>query len=221
VACALLTEELAWTCMEQQDLAYTAGLLHDIGRLALLVARPEEYAGLLKAANDESIDVLDRERELFGMDHCEAGRQLAELWHLPKEFHVIAGRHHDAPTSSEVDLLFLVHLGCRFADTLGYAVVKSERTWTVEQIRAALPEAAQSRFHVDIDQMKASLEAELEMFDNPAGVKPDIADVQPEQPDFSVPEAAVAPRGIPYRQAVIGVGAVLAAAILIMLALNR
>jgi HD-like signal output (HDOD) protein len=50
LACALLTSELAHCCSAFEDRAYTAGLLHDIGRLGLLLAYPKEYAALLRAA---------------------------------------------------------------------------------------------------------------------------------------------------------------------------
>lgn len=74
--------------------AYTAGLLHDIGRLALLALYPHEYARLLQVAADKGLPLLDCEASLFDIDHCKAGAWLAERWRLPADFAEIAARHH-------------------------------------------------------------------------------------------------------------------------------
>jgi len=63
LACALLTEELARSCSVFEDRAYTAGLLHDVGRLGLLLAHPAAYAEMLRDADRNALDLLDCERE--------------------------------------------------------------------------------------------------------------------------------------------------------------
>src|ERR1019366_8816750 len=57
LACALLTEELARSCSVFEDRAYTAGLMHDLGRLGLLLAYPAEYAEMLRDADRNALDV--------------------------------------------------------------------------------------------------------------------------------------------------------------------
>src|SRR5205823_15038432 len=73
LACGMFSQELATACFMKADEAYTAGLLHAIGRLGLLAAYPVEYANVLNVAVEYSFDVLHCERELFDIDHCEAG----------------------------------------------------------------------------------------------------------------------------------------------------
>jgi putative nucleotidyltransferase with HDIG domain len=170
LACALLTEELARACLVHLDLAYTAGLLHDIGRLGLLVAYPAEYSSFLKAAAEvastgEALDFLDQEKETFGLDHCEAGHWLAGQWKLPEEFAVITGRHHDRPSGAEVGLLTLVYLGCQMADTLGFYVVDTRRFPSFEELCAMLPESAQRRFLRDPATLEELIENRLRSYD--------------------------------------------------------
>src|ERR1039457_2615973 len=124
LACALLTEELARSCSAFEDRAYTAGLLHDVGRLGLLLAYPKEYAELLRHAERNALELLDVEHQTLGIDHCEAGRELAAQWNLPPDFQIVAARHHDPPNDGVLDLLTLVHLGCKLADSFGYWVVE-------------------------------------------------------------------------------------------------
>ena len=59
-----------------------AGLLQDIGRLALLQAMPEEYSALCAGAGDNAA-LLAQERERFDADHTDVGAWLARRWNLP------------------------------------------------------------------------------------------------------------------------------------------
>jgi len=146
VACALLSEELAALCSLSQDRAFTAGLLHDLGRLALLVVYPIRYADVVLVSEENAFDLRQTERDLFDIDHCEAGRWLMQEWYLPGEYQEIAAHHHDDLSRSQFALLEVVSLGCRLADALGYGVIKANRLWTLDQVRGALPAAAQTRF---------------------------------------------------------------------------
>lgn len=161
LATAFLTEELAWACGLDEHHAYVAGLLHDAGRLGLLAIHPDEYRQVLAIIGENAYDILEEERTRFGMDHCEAGRQLAEAWQLPRDLIVIAGRHHDTPATKEIDLLHLTHLGCQMADTLGFGAVESSKSVSIDSIRQALPPAARDRLCANIEQLKQSLEWEL------------------------------------------------------------
>ena len=60
-----------------------AGLLQDIGILALLQARPETYPALLESAADNN-DLLMRERALLDCSHADVGAHLSEQWQLPR-----------------------------------------------------------------------------------------------------------------------------------------
>jgi putative nucleotidyltransferase with HDIG domain len=123
VATAVLAEEIALACEMFTSMAFTAGIMHDIGRLGLLVAYPNEYERIIRDSAERCLDILDFEQETFGVQHAEAGRMLAERWGLPEDMAIIAGRHHDACEGNELDVLRIVHVACRLADVLGYDVV--------------------------------------------------------------------------------------------------
>ena len=59
-----------------------AGLLQDIGRLALLQAMPDAYSALCARADDNQ-GLLALERDAFDATHAEVGAWLARRWHLP------------------------------------------------------------------------------------------------------------------------------------------
>jgi len=130
--------------------------LHDIGRLGLLVAYPAEYSRILKVADRDKVSLLDQEKLLFGMDHCEAGRHLLENCKLPEEFCRIVGRHHDPPgfdlekqVGCPVDSLLIGYLACQMADTLGYSVVTPLKPTTLDELLTLLPAAPRAHFPSD------------------------------------------------------------------------
>lgn len=64
--------------------AFTAGMLHGIGILALDYALPKTFGRVLQIASRTGRDLAEVERSVIGVDHHAAGRRLAERWGLPK-----------------------------------------------------------------------------------------------------------------------------------------
>ena len=99
LATALTWEWLAPRLALQSDACYTAGLLHDIGRLAILRAFPEEYERMLSVIQDYGFDLLLCEKDLFDIDHCAAGRWLLERWDFPNELREVVELHQTCTLS--------------------------------------------------------------------------------------------------------------------------
>lgn len=97
VACALIADELSSRTHLDRDAAYTAGILHDIGRMAMLRLWLAPYSALLDSAVPGSAEILDEERGAFGLDHTEAGDYLLRRWQLPSSLTAAAKHHHDTP----------------------------------------------------------------------------------------------------------------------------
>ena len=62
--------------------AFTAGLLHDVGCLAMAVAEPERYSRVVQLTR-RGVSEQEAERTMFGYDHAYYGERLAERWDLP------------------------------------------------------------------------------------------------------------------------------------------
>jgi putative nucleotidyltransferase with HDIG domain len=174
VATAVLAEEIAAACDAFSSVAFTAGIMHDIGRLGLLVAYPEEYERVIRDAAERCLDLLDFEQEEFGAHHAEAGRMLVERWGLPSEMALIAGRHHDSCEGTELDLLRIVHLACRLADVLGYDVVKPLVPSSAGEVLAQLPERARARLGRSPEELCERIERRIQEFGSePANATPE------------------------------------------------
>jgi putative nucleotidyltransferase with HDIG domain len=166
IATAVLADEIALACGAFTDAAFTAGIMHDIGRLGLLVAYPDRYERIIRDAAAQCLDLLDFEQEEFGVNHTEAGRYLAERWGLPDELRAVAGRHHDPSEGAELDLLRIVHVACRLADSLGYDVTRPLVPISANAVLRELPFAVRQRFLKSPEQLCALIEKQISEFDS-------------------------------------------------------
>lgn len=165
VASAMIAERIArWNSVDL-DFAYTAGILHDIGRVALASIEPELYANLIdRAATEPAFDALQCERDCFGIDHCAAGRLLAMTWKLPDVFLEVTSHHHE-PLSHQEDATEVVRLSCLLADSLGFAAAWHSSIRSSQEIFAEFPESVRKHLPsaedlaVEIDKEISGIEA--------------------------------------------------------------
>lgn len=115
VLCALLCESLCDVVdYGRKDKAFTAGLLHDVGKVLLNEFVGMEYAKIRDAAMAANFTFLDAESGILGVNHAEAGGRIGVAWNFDEEL-VNAIRYHHDPANGETSrLLFLVH----FSDVL-------------------------------------------------------------------------------------------------------
>jgi putative nucleotidyltransferase with HDIG domain len=151
LACALIAEQIASAANTDKDSAYTAGILHDIGRLGLSVLHPQHYASLLQSHIGDSHSLLESERALFGFDHCEAGFNLVADWNLPPEFESVLSRHHSPPQDTGPwTMLDLIGLSCRMADATGFSVFPGCESPSYPELFQQLPPREQKSFYPDV-----------------------------------------------------------------------
>lgn len=75
--------------------AFTAGLLHDSGKLVLMANMPSQYAKILLQAQQENRPLAEAERGVLGATHAEVGAYLMGLWGLPDPIVEALAFHHD------------------------------------------------------------------------------------------------------------------------------
>jgi len=162
LAGALLAEKLARSCKMGTDVAYVAGLLCDIGRLALLVKYPDSYANLLAVSAEHAFDLISTERELFDVDHCQAGEWLMGRMPFPPELAEVVAHHHDPPTQNTFQLVDLIRTADRMADALGFAVVAQANPLQFGEVLQELPEGALSRFHYEEEELRSEIDVRIQ-----------------------------------------------------------
>lgn len=110
MATAVCCRVLAMHLHVNQDYAFTAGLLHDIGRLALVSGYPSQYAAVLAYKIKNDCLLIDAERVLLGTDHVETGAALAKHWNFSETIlHAIIG-HHSPAVVGNASVASIVHV---------------------------------------------------------------------------------------------------------------
>jgi len=77
-----------------RDVEFIGGLLHDIGKMAMIQFDPERYARSKELIAEKGMTDLEAEMETFGVTHTTTGELIARLWKLPKELQDIVSSHH-------------------------------------------------------------------------------------------------------------------------------
>lgn len=99
ITVGLLAEVLARARRRHLDEAFTAGVLHNAGRLALAQQRPEELARVCAASRDRGVAIDVAERELLGFTDAELGGALALHWNFPEDLAEAVKKHQLDPSA--------------------------------------------------------------------------------------------------------------------------
>ncbi|HZK43939.1 MAG TPA: HDOD domain-containing protein [Syntrophomonadaceae bacterium] len=118
----------------QLDLAYTAGLLHDIGKVILNNAMIESYNEVVNLVMEENITFLEAEVKVLGFSHADVGSRVAEKWNLPSDL-VEAIAYHHKPDEAVVNqrLTAIVHLADFICVTMGIGIGVDGMLYSISQ----------------------------------------------------------------------------------------
>ncbi len=121
VATAVATDKLAVACDKASpDLAFTTGLLLDIGKLALATFVEVDAEEILDLVELDDLSFDAAEREILGIDHAEVGAILLNRWQLPGDLCEAVRWHHRPELASRDSLVLdLAHLADRLAHVSG------------------------------------------------------------------------------------------------------
>ena len=118
VACAVLARRLDVPDPEEIS---TAGLIHDIGKVAIKMELPDRYEAINRLVSQEHLSRREAEYRILHLDHAEAGGWLAKSWNLPpKLVEPIAGHHHPGACRKEPVACAVVHFGDLLIRAMGY-----------------------------------------------------------------------------------------------------
>lgn len=119
-ATAIASRAIARLARQPEELAFTAGLVHDIGALVLLTAIPAEMAKVLAYAGQRDCGLREAERDVLGFDHAAVGDALLQQWHFPEAIcEAVRGHHESAEIGRLADV---VHV----ADVVVHAMAAAE-----------------------------------------------------------------------------------------------
>ena len=99
---------------DQREELFIAALLHDIGKMAMVTLLEDEGIRI-----EPLPDSVEREGELLGIDHAEAGALVLSKWNLARSLQDLVAAHHDAPSGAPDPATALLRLADALAHELG------------------------------------------------------------------------------------------------------
>lgn len=118
IGVAICARSLARQQSLDEDTAFTLGLMHDVGRLALAASFPAEMAHALEHQRATDALPLDAERAVLGIDHAAVGAMLADHWRFAPALGLAIAGHHEPPRSPHACLSDVLHV----ADNIAHAL---------------------------------------------------------------------------------------------------
>ena len=97
LCCALASERIAEAVDHpKKAVLFTAGLIHDIGKLAMFSQIPDACLdAFVRGQNkDDEVEVFQLEREVIGFDHQDVGAEIAKAWRFPEILQDTINFHH-------------------------------------------------------------------------------------------------------------------------------
>jgi putative nucleotidyltransferase with HDIG domain len=120
------------------EIAYTAGLLHDVGKLAIAYACAEHFNTIRTTAEETHIPWRVAELQVLGFDHTQVGAALLESWEFPQSLVEVA-KFYPQPSLAKpecFDLVTHIHASKHLAVGIGVGV--GEEGFSTELDEAAL-----------------------------------------------------------------------------------
>ena len=136
IATAVCAQVLAKASGKDQGLAFTAGLLHDVGKLALDAYFRDDFAATLAYCQAEEVTLVEAEFSVLGLDHGTVGYELARRWRFPLAIQQAIRDHHqpEREPAALTDLAHVANALCHGLDigNAGYDLVPplSSTAWT-------------------------------------------------------------------------------------------
>lgn len=128
IAVAVCAKVLGKHMKADAETAFTAGLLHDIGKLVMGVHFPEVFPESLQFDDDCSLETLHAEQAILGLDHAALGGEIALRWRFPPHVQQAIAQHHmAAEQTTENSLIDIIYVANLFAHALEADSIREDK----------------------------------------------------------------------------------------------
>lgn len=121
VATALAAKAMARDAGDNEGIAFTAGILHDIGKIILNSALEKCYTRLIHELEINQASLIESESQILGVQHAEIGGRVLARWNFPDDLIAAVWNHHDPLKAlGHERLASFVYLGNLVAHFMGF-----------------------------------------------------------------------------------------------------
>lgn len=151
LACAIGAQLIARRArLPVSEEAFVAGLLHDIGKVAIDLFVRAQFDQIMERALQDRIPFVEAEQAVLGFNHAMAGGLIAEKWNLPPLLVSVIKYHHQPSSAPDRDpMISVVHLADLLSITMGIGIGGDGLYYTLEDGTLAMFELSQA----DIDEL--------------------------------------------------------------------
>jgi putative nucleotidyltransferase with HDIG domain len=120
IGCGLVAKKLATVYRySNNEEAFLAGLLHDLGKVVLFQCIPDRMSALMQEVYNSEVDFAAAEMQALGFTHAEVGQLLADKWYFTLNMEAaIANHHHPEESKTAVEFCHIVCLANAFCHKL-------------------------------------------------------------------------------------------------------
>ncbi len=165
--CAQIARALAFKMgfFEQELEAFTVGLIHDIGKIAISQFQKDKFKTIIQLIQNDNYTSCDAETSLLGVNHAQIGSWLAEKWLFPRSLTEAIEYHHQPYESvNSQKLASLIHIAdifCKakdlsFLEKFDGEDITDNQGWKIIQ-----ETSLRKNFHFDIERFTFGLDEEI------------------------------------------------------------
>lgn len=147
---AILARAVAKCLRQDTEMAFSAGLLHDIGIMVLDVCDHERFAALWQSTQAGENGLIEAERAALGFDHAELGAEVARRWKFPPAIEE-AIRYHYQPEHSPFQMLTGIVQVAALLERFGAEEASGGECFT------RIPEALRDALRLDRERLEKCL----------------------------------------------------------------
>jgi putative nucleotidyltransferase with HDIG domain len=143
---------------EPEEISVSA-LLHDIGKVVLILRFKDEYEKVVKEAESKNMLIMEAEKEIFGITHAESGAWVAKKWNFPVSLVEVIEYHHKPSLSKIVTVqTAIVHLSDILTRSVGFGFAGDNYVPAINPAAWELLELSEADLRQIIDEMDHTLQ---------------------------------------------------------------
>jgi putative nucleotidyltransferase with HDIG domain len=145
------------------------GVLHDIGRLVIYLALPEQSRDILHISGGDNWILPETEQDILGFTHLQVGAELMRSWQLPDSFIEVASYHNAPENALDHPLeVSLVHIAKAVANGYMVGLSVDEMLWAIDPSAWDTTSLSPEEVSLMVDEMITKSEEAMELILIPA-----------------------------------------------------